>query len=578
MFGMTYIRKYRWYIGSVAIFALGAYLIFGRGTDTATSATSYYVVNTVERGAVSSGIETTGEIIAAQKLDLDVYKQLSRIDVVNSENGSHVEVGDVIVSFDKSDAYVAAQSSRVSVAEAELALSTERENATDPNTAIRALEDKIAGYKKSIADAPQDTEDAHRDFLNTDLEAVPDADDRTRLGDAVAPTVAGRYIDDERGVYRIDIYGSAAATGYSFRLSGLETGAYSVYFGKAIDLGTRGLTITFPTTIRSGDTWVVAVPSMDVATYSEAEQTYQERVADIERTVAEYRVSLANAEVELANLRAVDTYSYRDLSVEKATQAFSEARQKLVERYDVIKERDIVAPFAGTIQDMENVVAGATPTGGTSDTINLGTLISDAFLTTFTLSATDVAKVSVGQKVYVTVTSFREQPTFEAVISEISSLPASSGVAQYTVRAELAYDRKTAETILREGMLATIEVVEEEKKDALRIPVSAVAYVDGKPTVQVVDTLTEAQQVEVDTLGIIRTTGTGIESYTKPITLGIQGKYFVEVRGGLDEGDIVLTSALAQGSDASVVEQAGFGPGRRPSSESGTSNTQGTSD
>src|SRR3990167_8154469 len=101
---------------------------------------------------------------------------------------------------------------------------------------------------------------------------------------------------------------------------------------------------------------------------------------------------------------------------------------------------------------MENVVAGATPTGGTSDTINLGTLISDEFLTTFSLVATDVAKVSVGQKVKVTVTSFAEQPVFEATITQISSLPESTGVAQYEIQAKLEYDRTTAELVLREGM------------------------------------------------------------------------------------------------------------------------------
>ncbi len=566
----SYVRLYKWYILSVLAFAGVAYYFFGGTSDTTDAGASFYIVNTVERGAVSSGIETTGQIVAAQKLDLDVYKQLSRIDVVNVANGSHVEAGDVLVSFDKSDASVSAESSRVAVAEAELALNTERANATDPSTEIRSLEDKIAGYKKSITDAEQDIKDAYRDFLNEDLEVVPSTSDYDRLSDETAPTIGGRYVSDIEGEYTIDVYGSGSESGFSFRLSGLETGTYSVIFGKAVDLGTRGLEITFPSTVRTSDTWVVKVPNTGIATYVETKRVYEEMVATLNKNIAGYNVSLANAEQELANLRLTDTSDYRNLSVEKAALTLSEARERLSQNYDVLQERDIVAPFAGTIQDMENVVEGATPTGGTSDTINLGTLISDTFLTTFTLSATDVAKVTVGQKVKVTVTSFREQPVLEGTISEISSLPASTGVAQYEVRAELAYDRTKSDLILREGMLADIQVVEKENSDALRIPTSAVTYVEGKPTVQVVTTLTPEQEKEVARLGIIRTLGQTLETYSATLKLGIQGQFYVEVLEGLKEGDRILTTAVAETSGTGVVEEAGFGPGRRQSTESGS--------
>ena len=212
---------------------------------------------------------------------------------------------------------------------------------------------------------------------------------------------------------------------------------------------------------------------------------------------------------------------------------------------------------------MENVVVGATPTGGTSDTINLGTLISDEFLTTFSLGATDVAKVAVGQKVKVTVTSFSEQPVFEAVITQISSLPESTGVAQYEVQALLTYDRNTAELTLREGMLADIEVVEEEESDALRVPTSAVTYELGQPKVTVVDQLTEEQQQQASRIGIVRTEGLAINTYDVEVEVGIVGQYFVEILNGLNEGDIISVSSLTDSNvdDESVVQQAGFGPG-----------------
>jgi multidrug resistance efflux pump len=537
-----------------------------------TAAYSYAIVETVGTGTVSSGIHTTGEVVAAQKLDLDVYKQLSRIAVVNIANGAHVDADAVLVSFDKSDAYVAAQSTRVSLAEAELALNTEQENATDPNTEARTLQNKIATYKKSLVDTEQDIKDAYQDFLNEDLEVEVHEDDESRLLGDTLPTLSGRYVGTTEGFYTIDVYSSNSSSGYSYRVIGLESYTGSVVFGAPVDIGTRGLRITFPNTVGSGDTYVVRVPNIDIATYADTKRNYERTVADLKEQIAATQVNLANTEQELEDLLNTDTSSYRDLHVEKAAVTVQSTQQKLAENYDAISERDIVAPFAGTIQDMENVVVGATPTGGTEDTIRLGTLISDEFLTTFTLSATDVAKVRVGQKANVTITSFSEQPVFIAHITEISSLPSSDGVAQYEVRAKIEYDQASSSVQLREGVLADIEIVQEEKENTLRVPVSAITYVDGKPTVQVVDTITDAQKKEIEALGIIRTTSdTALPSYAKTITLGIYGTYYAEVTGGLEAGQYILTTATAATADTSVVEQANFGPGRRSQESEGGS-------
>ncbi len=567
---LTWIRTHKWSI--VLIFAVltsvGGYVYYTQRTDI--TAYSYAIVETAGTGTVSSGIHTTGEVVAAQKLDLDVYKQLSRIDVVNVANGAHVDAGKTLLSFDKSDAYVEAQSTRVSLAEARLALNTEQGNATDPNTEARTLQNKIAMYKKSLVDTAQDIKDAYQDFLNTNLVVDPAPSDETRLLGVTRPTLSGRYVGATEGTYMIEVYSSNSKSGYSYKVSGLETYSGSVVFGASVDIGTRGLKITFPSITKHSDTWMVRVPNTGIATYADTKRNYERTVADFKEEIISTQVNLANTEQELEDLLNTDTSSYRDLHVEKAAATVQSTQQKLAENYDAISERDIVAPFAGTIQDMENVVVGATPTGGTEDTISLGTLISDEFLTTFTLSATDVAKVHVGQKVNVTITSFSEQPTFTAHITEISSLPASDGVAQYEVRAKIEYKEASSTVQLREGVLADIEIVQEEKENVLRVPVSAITYVEGKPTVQVVDTLTDAQEKEIETLGIIRTeSDTTLPSYAKTITLGIFGTYYAEVTEGLTGGEYILTTATQPASDTSVVGQAGFGPGRRDQESQG---------
>ncbi len=572
----TIFNKLKWYILITLVTGGGLYYYFSvYSSDDSTATSSFYVVKKVEKGEVTSGIQTTGEIIVAQKLDIDVYKQLSRIDVVNVQNGSHVEEGDVLFSFDKNDAYVDTQSAKVAVVEAELALQEEQTSATDPNTAIRTKENQIAGYKKTIADSPQDIEDAYKEFLNEDLEVVVHQDRSPALSDRTEPILSGRYVGNQEGSYTIEVYGSGAESGYSYRVSGLESMIDSVIFDKAMNVGTRGLKITFPDDTKGNDKWTVYVPNNQIATYSETKADYEETVANLNKTVADAKVNLANAEQELEQLKRTDTSSYRDLNIEKAESTLAEARQRLSKNYDVVQDRDIVAPFSGSVEGMENVVAGATPTGGTEDSINLGTLISDEFLTTFTLGATDVAKVTIGQKVKVTVTSFSDQPVFEAQVTQISSLPDASGVAQYKVQALLDYDKKTATIVLREGMLADIEIVEQEKDDALRVPTSAVKYEQGTGKVTVVDSLTEEQQTQADRMGIVRTdTGAPLVTYDVEVKLGITGQYFVEITEGLTEGQIIVSTSKTESSSESVVEQAGFGPpdggGQRPSGAGAT--------
>lgn len=274
------VTNYKWYLIAIVIFAGGIYYYTQiYNSDSTDAALSFYVVDTVERGEVTSGILTTGDIIAAQKLDIDVYKQLSRIDVVNMANGSHVEKGDVLVSFDKSDAYVDTQSSKVAVAEARLALQEEQENVNDPNTQIRTKENQIVGYNKTIIDTEQDIKDAYRDFLNEDLEVVPHPDKSSALDDRTEPVLSGRYVSDTQGQYVIEVYASAADSGYSYRVSGLESMTDSVIFGKAVDLGSRGLKITFPSDTKTRDKWVVYVPNTEIATYSETKRVYEESVA-----------------------------------------------------------------------------------------------------------------------------------------------------------------------------------------------------------------------------------------------------------------------------------------------------------
>jgi multidrug efflux pump subunit AcrA (membrane-fusion protein) len=174
----------------------------------------------------------------------------------------------------------------------------------------------------------------------------------------------------------------------------------------ASPIGTAGLKITFPSDIHAGDVWTVSVPHSTAPEYVKAKETYDTAVRTLTEKIANAKVQIANTETDIKQKSQSDTTPYRSLAINQAEAKVAAAKQQLTQHYDVVREQDIVAPFAGTVEGIENAVVGASPTGATNDSISLGTLISDDFLVQFTLNAIDVAKVQVGQKVIVNVTSF----------------------------------------------------------------------------------------------------------------------------------------------------------------------------
>jgi multidrug efflux pump subunit AcrA (membrane-fusion protein) len=546
-------------IFGVVLISVAGYLFF-RG-DTTNTASAAIIAHQVSTGTVTTGIQTTGKIVAANTLDLNVYKLTSRIDEVSIANGTHVKEGQLLFAFDQSDVAVDIAQSQIGIREAQLSLEVEKSGVADPNTTITTLKNDIVKLENNIAQSESDIRTALRTFLNSNLEAVPTDSRYDEQVNETAPQVGGVYTHTARGEYVIQIYASGETSGYSYHLSGLESGTYPVFLGAETSLGTRGLTITFPSSgVGSRDEWVVAVPNTEAPEYSQNLEDYDDAVLTIRENTQSDTVALANKKVLLEQAERGDTTSKRELNVESAALAIDKARVDLQKGIDTRNERRIIAPFSGTVEGIENVVVGATPTKDSNDSINFGVLISDDFMTTFSLNANDVGKISLGQKVLVTLTSVPESVPLEAEIVEISSLPDSSAVAQYEVLARISVS-SSASIDLREGMLADIEIVQEEKSDVVRIPVSAISYSEGKAKVTVVEGLSEQQYTQVQRMGIVRSEGTPTyTTFEKNIEIGLRGQYYVEVLSGIETGEIlVVTSTTATAGDAQVV-QTGFGP------------------
>lgn len=544
----------------VSAFIYGGYSWWNSGTESATI-TSAMVLHEVGKGTVTTGISTTGTIRSAEVLDLNVYKQNARIVSLAVVNGMRVEEGQLLFSFDESDVSVSIAESQTAVREAQIALAQKQEEVTDPNTTITTLRNDIAVLERNLEEYDADIRTALRDFLNDDLEAKPSADRYSVQVTRTAPEIGGLYSHTEEGIYTIYVYTSGTKSGFSYRVEGLESGTYEVFPGATVPLGSRGLTITFPAgSVQGRDEWVVVIPNTSAPEYVQQKEDYEKEVARLREARRTDMVTLGNKRTQLLQAERTDTQTQRDLAVESASLAIQKATVNLGKGIDTRGERRIVAPFSGTIEGVANVVVGATPSKESTDTTDFGKLISNDFIVSLALGATDVDRITLGDLVLVTLTSVPDANPLRAEVTEISSLPNTDAVAQYAISAKINNPDATSTVRLRDGMLADIEIVREEKQDVVRVPVSAVTFKEGNAQVMVVEGLSPEQERQFSRIGIIRTENSTHTSYPRTVSIGLRGRYFVEITDGLSVGErIVVSTTNTNATESTAVVRTGFG-------------------
>ncbi|MBL9089291.1 MAG: HlyD family efflux transporter periplasmic adaptor subunit, partial [Planctomycetia bacterium] len=131
-----------------------------------------------------------------------------------------------------------------------------------------------------------------------------------------------------------------------------------------------------------------------------------------------------------------------------------------------------------------------------------------------------LAKVKTGHTATVTVDAFPDKP-LAGKVDRMGTLPNSANRWQNPDLKLYATDvlLENPPATLRPGMSARVEILIEELASALFVPSPAVTIVGGKPTVYV---------------------RTGAGDVARPVTLGASNDRYVEVKAGLEDGDVVL--------------------------------------
>ncbi len=225
----------------------------------------------------------------------------------------------------------------------------------------------------------------------------------------------------------------------------------------------------------------------------------------------------------------------RELQLEVAIKRLEDARVNLEESLTLSPE--LVAPFDGFVTHV-NVAGGDEVMKGL-----VGVTIADPdrYEAIIMVNERDISQVNVGTRARVQIDAITGAVVPAHVTSVSPTATIQAGVVNYEVKVELEpLDISAPQTPgegggrsseptriqLREGLSVTVTLLVAERTDVLLVPNAAISIVGDQPAVTVVSADGSEEQ--------------------RRISVGLSDWQYTEVLDGLDEGEIVRTTGVAQ--------------------------------
>ncbi|HEU0050642.1 MAG TPA: efflux RND transporter periplasmic adaptor subunit, partial [Patescibacteria group bacterium] len=286
-----------------------------------------------------------------------------------------------------------------------------------------------------------------------------------------------------------------------------------------LPLGTRGLSIQFPSLIAISDSWTINIPNTSAATYLTNENAYlaAERARDQAIQTAQNQVDSASAALAQAQANfAQVTAQASSADVNAARAQIISAQGQVMAAQAILNNTRILAPIAGTITSVQGKVGEqATALQPMMVLQNVDRLHAEA-----NVSEANVASLKVGQLVDYTFDALGPDYHVTGTVEVVN--PAStvvSGVVNYKITAGIGDIQNT-----KPGMTANMTILVAKKNQVLAVPLRAVLDHDNKHFVRVIDDLKTKSFHEVE------------------VTTGLQADNgSVEIPSGLTEGQMIVS-------------------------------------
>jgi len=552
-----------------------------------------YVTAEIERGAIITTVSGSGQVIAADQVDVKSKVAGDVVSVV-VRNGQEVVAGGVLVRLDTTDAQQALRDRQTDLETAELEL----EELLSPPDELDILqaENLAASAKRTLAKEETDYEQIERDAAQSLTNAYEDA--YSNISDAFL-----KMPDHMKNLK--DVLGTAASE--EAHIGGYKAilGQNSIFIQKLLDNYYAAQSVYnstfeyFRTVERDADRETIydlllktLETAKDVSQSLEAARNMYDAivvtnykqwsvafVVDLMRPRIQTDISTINSiirslqstrdiiddvtqntpidirDAQAAIDAAKETLTERDLSLEKLINgpdeldirakeiAVQQKKDALLTAQEVLADHTVRAPFDGVVAEV------FVRRGDALSSLNaVVTLITTQQFAEISLNEVDASKIEAGQKTTLTFDAIDDLSIAGEVV-EVDILGAvSQGVVTYNVL--VAFTGEVQK--IKPGMSVSASIITAVKQNVLLVPNSAIKY-QGEG--QFVDVLSSQQTIP----------------QSQEIEVGLSNDFMSEVVSGLPEGASVVTQTISNGgnvssgsqSSRSILPTGRFGGGNR---------------
>lgn len=484
----------------------------------------------VEKRSIQSSVSSTGTIISDKTRSITATLTGMEVLTVDVEVGDVVQEGDTICTFDTSKL-------ENNLEDAEKSLSAAKtQTSVTVNNAKRALEQAVETQNYQIESAARNVISAGEAY-NSAREAYDEA--QSRVGEAYDEMRSAKKKLDELSYSDANYKTTQAYSDYQAKLEAYniavqennsikadpnstaeqlnEASAKEINAAAELNAAEAALKATLEYNQTAANEKAKAEAE---ANYKSAKATYD----SLDSSMSNLESALRNAKTALDNAQA--TYEYtvssqqnqyegsRDnlKSARASAGVATQQQENAVDTYqEQIEKGTLKAGISGTVTAI-NVKQGDTYAGGVIATIQ----DCSAFVVSAEIDEYDIADVKLGMKAVFKTDATRDEQLQGEVIF-ISPTPTQGSNVTYQVKVKInsPIDR------LRLGMNAKLNIILRETADVLTVPYDAVQQDENGNDVVYVVTRTESG---------------GITKAAVPVTVGVEGDYYVEVTGDIQEG------------------------------------------
>jgi HlyD family secretion protein len=505
--------KSKWFLGvGIPVVLIVGYFLFFRHAQT-------YQFVEVKKGSVTESVSITGNTTPEQSVSL-AFNSSGIVSSTYSALGRRVSVGQVLAELNTND--LVAQ-----LRQAEANVSAQKAKLQGLQAGTRP--EDVAASKAALDKVKQDLANMYTGIGDTSIDAYAKANDAIRI------QLNSFYSNSET---QNPVLTFTTANSQALNDSQTErfntSIALNLWQGQIsnIDQSNAGLEallddeITYLTSTRqllnNLSKTLDSAPSLSATTVSTYKtnlsvalnevNTAVKNLNTISQSISSQKLTVAQlqAQLDLKNVGALPT----DIS---AQQAQVEQAQANVESMKAkIQNAQIVAPITGTVTQFDAKIGQFA-----SPSVPLVSIISDSgYEVDAGVSETDVGKILVGDIVSMTLDAFPNETFAGSVFYLAPAETNTQGVINYQVKIAFA----KADSRLKSGLTANIDIVTKRKDNVLVLPQYAILQNDLGTFVEVIENGVTKQN---------------------PVKLGVQDqKGNVEVISGVTEGEQVLNIGL----------------------------------